>query len=124
MPPSWVTPIVIDRDTHRARFPAQKRIMAFRDCVVEKYAEYYEGMQGLVLQVSTYETEPDDSSSGSHVVSEFATEVRSEFKHRADRLVRRVTYPMDERVHEFYARGRDGGLMEFIQVLKETQPDC
>jgi hypothetical protein len=123
VPHSWVEPIVIDRDTYRDRFPAQKRIISYRDCSVEKYSEYHEGMQGLVLQVSIFEASEDAAASagGRDIQNEFAKEVRSDFKHRADKLTRRVTYPTEERVHEFYARGRDGGLMELIQVSNRTR---
>ncbi len=117
IPLSWVSKLTIDRKTFANRYPALKKVQYYRDCIVEKYCPFHKEHQGLVLQLSIFE--PGTGPVLSLQDSNYAHEVRSYFKNREDKLLSRFRYTLTERVHEKYDQGRDGGLMEYVQVANK-----
>lgn len=111
VPMTWCKQLEIDRATYRSRFPSRRKLIQYQRCVVEKYSEFYEGGQGLVQQITLFN---DDNN-------EHAREIRSVFKHREDKLLRRFFFPMEERSHEYYAPGREQGVREFITVSNKQR---
>mmetsp|Transcript_26582 Transcript_26582/g.52378 ORF Transcript_26582/g.52378 Transcript_26582/m.52378 type:complete len:730 (-) Transcript_26582:206-2395(-) len=105
-PMSWCSKIVIDRNTFRKRYPGGEKFIHFHRCTVEKYSEYFENGDGIVLRITLFQTD------------ECLTpiEIREFFLHRKDKLVQRYNYPLESRVHEIFDPGRQQGLQELIQV--------
>lgn len=107
-PPSWVQRPSISREEHRARFPTGRRVTFYRGVVLERFQEFEPGLQGLVQQRTSYHA--DDVTLSAPV------RVSCVYRHRSDGLCRRVSYPAEDRAHEAYGAGREGGLREVAQI--------
>lgn len=105
-PVSWCDRIIIDRQKFTEAYPGGSKRLHYKQCTVEKFCKYFEGASGLVLRVTIYQT--DDCIT--------PIEVREFFKARQDKLYKRYTFPLEDRVHEFFEPGRPHGLKEFIRV--------
>lgn len=110
-PMSWCQKIAIDRQTFRKRYPGGEKFIHFQRCTVEKYSQYYENGNGIVLRITLFQTD------------ECLTpiEIREFFMHRKDKLIKRYNYPLESRVHECFEPGRTLGLEELIQVADKKR---
>ena len=52
-PLPWCSKIDIPRTDFNARFPGGHKAIRYRDCLVEKYSDYFKGKHGLVLKLVT-----------------------------------------------------------------------
>jgi len=137
LPPTWTQRIVIDYQTYLDRFPAKKKKQVYKNCIVDRYREYDEAEQGLVLKLSLFD--PDtvipgftDLSQGEDLYGdgyatallamqdEASTEIRI-YKHREDRLLKSIHYRKEDRIRNEYGPGRQEGLMEFIQISSKQR---
>ena len=109
LPPSWVDPIHISPRDFQTRCPMGKRTILFKKAKQEKFAEYL-CKDGLVMKLSGYTD---------YELKELV-EVTDTFKHRADKLEKKVHNHTTGILTEYFNPGRLDCLKE--HCYKATTP--
>ncbi|CAI8048479.1 Dynein regulatory complex subunit 7 [Geodia barretti] len=99
LPPSWVLPLHISSKDFETRCPQGKKTTLYHKSRLETFSDYLTS-DGLVSRLSLY----SDTARRSRV------ETRSVYRHREDRLERRVEEGGSGLVHEEFSLGRESAL--------------
>ena len=106
LPPPWSDKLGIDRDRFNRKYGTTGRVTTlYAKAKQELFAPHMheQGMVSrLVLYVDALRTVP--------------REIREDFENRADHLVRRVRFPLENRLEEDYEPGAKQGLRRFIEL--------
>uniref|UniRef100_T1IPY2 Coiled-coil domain-containing protein 135 n=1 Tax=Strigamia maritima TaxID=126957 RepID=T1IPY2_STRMM len=109
MPASWAQAFVITSKNLQSRFPSEKKTKLFKYTKVEGFNEY-ETKDGIVKRVCHYKTWDR---------KELQT-VEEDFKHRADKLYKRIHDHVTGSVTDYYKHGQSQSLKE--HTYRATDP--
>jgi len=111
VPRSWCRPPLINKERLQNPYPKFCKSTSYVDCLVEKYKEYEENVLGLVQKVTMYEIDEDTEEKSVEMVVEH-------FKHREDRMTRRIIYHKVKKEVQEYEKGCKclDGLAELTKI--------
>eukprot|EP00899_Mesostigma_viride_P013144 jgi/Mesvir1/21830/Mv04215-RA.1 len=108
MPPSWVPKLQVASDAFDMRCPKGSKGVVYLRALHEVFAMFGECSRwdGMVSRLTRY----SDDARGS------VCEVREHYSRRKDRLVKRVSFPLEDRVLEYFDPGAHYGLKELCTI--------
>jgi len=111
MPKTWCEPPLITSELYRTPLAKFSRRIQYKDCLIEKWAQYEAKMQGLVCRVTAYQ-------SVDHYEKKIVESVHEYYMHREDKLEKRETTVDPKRDIEQFGKGYEElqGLKEYIKT--------
>jgi len=111
LPPSWVELIEIPQSVFNQRFgeKRQEKVVLYSKAKHEMFPQHMH-KEGLTSRVTVYEDEDYT----------IPVEVREELYARADKLVRRLRYPLEGRTVEDFDPGRTRKLVRLEQIMGKS----